>query len=334
MESAVPEIVYLNSEEDSLPFFAALASKTRLEMLRLLREKEMSIKEMSASLHISSAIVTRHIQVLEEAGLVTTRTLSGKRGLRKLCSLKINEAQIIFDNNYEQRNRRFTQVEIPICSYDRADITPPCGLADDRQIFGRIDDPRYFLASNRHGLSLLWFTSGYVEYPIPIFDVDTSQVSEMEISMEICSECPGFNAGWQSDIVFSINGLLAGTWTSPGDFGDRKGKYTPSWWTLGTEYGLKKTLRITPEGTYMDHERLSDLTLQQVLEQSAGKPEMRLRIESPKEAEHPGGLNLFGRSFGDYDQNILVRFLHEGPSKEEMPALGEQSSRERQTRPV
>lgn len=49
-------------------------------MLRLLREKEMSIKEMSASLHISSAIVTRHIQVLEEAGLVTTRTLSGKRG--------------------------------------------------------------------------------------------------------------------------------------------------------------------------------------------------------------------------------------------------------------
>lgn len=76
----------------------------------------------------------------------------------------------------------------------------------------------------------------------------------------------------------------------------------------------------------MDHERLSDLTLQQVLEQSAGKPEMRLRIESPKEAEHPGGLNLFGRSFGDYDQNILVRFLHEGPPKEEMPALDGQSA--------
>ncbi|MSS08222.1 hypothetical protein FYJ38_06135 [Clostridium sp. WB02_MRS01] len=29
------------------------------------------------------------------------------------------------------------------------------------------------------------------------------------------------------------------TWVSPGDFGDRRGKYTPGWW-LSAQYGILK----------------------------------------------------------------------------------------------
>lgn len=39
---------------------------------------------------------------------------------------------------------------------------------------------------------------------------------------------------------------------------------------------------------------------------------MRLRIESAQDAQHPGGINLFGKQFGDYDQDIEILFLREG----------------------
>jgi predicted transcriptional regulator len=34
---------------------------------------------------------------------------------------------------------------------------------------------------------------------------------------------------------------------------------------------------------------------------------MRLRIGIDEAAEHPGGVNIFGRGFGNYDQDILMR---------------------------
>ena len=37
-----------------------------------------------------------------------------------------------------------------------------------------------------------------------------------------------------------------GTWTSPGDFADIRGKYTPDWYPDNlNQYGLLKTIRIT-----------------------------------------------------------------------------------------
>ena len=37
------------------------------------------------------------------------------------------------------------------------------------------------------------------------------------------------------------------------------------------------------------------------------RPTIRLRIEVPETAEHPGGINIFGRGFGNYDQDIVLR---------------------------
>ena len=52
----------------SYPFFAALASETRLKIINLLAEKPLNIGQLAESLDISGAIVTRHINLLEEAG--------------------------------------------------------------------------------------------------------------------------------------------------------------------------------------------------------------------------------------------------------------------------
>ena len=63
--------------------------------------------------------------------------------------------------------------------------------------------------------------------------------------MELSSEVPGTSADWPSDITLAVNGVDVGTWTSPGDFGDKRGVYTPDWWKLkGSQYGKLKNWRI------------------------------------------------------------------------------------------
>ena len=80
--------------------------------------------------------------------------------------------------------------------------------------------------------------------------------------MELSSEVPGTNLDWPSDITLWVNDVAVGTWTSPGDYGDKRGVYTPSWWKLeGSQYGKLKTWRIGQEGTFIDGVRISDVTI-------------------------------------------------------------------------
>lgn len=304
------EIVYLKADEQSLLFFQALANKNRLDIIRLLKKNEASITELSQALGLSTALITKHIQLLEEAGIVKSYTNPGKRGLKKLCYLALNEAQIIFNNDYQEITRSFEEVEIPISAYSDYDIAAPCGLATEDKVFGNIDNPRYFSAVNRYSVSLLWFSSGYITYPIPLMDVDLKRTEEIEISLEICSEHPGFNSSWKSDIQFQMNGVNLGMWTSPADFGDRKGRYTPAWWTLGTEYGLLKTLLINEEGTFMDGTQIGATPLSKILENRKDKDQLTFTISTYPKDGHYGGINLFGRHFGDYNQPIIFRFYY------------------------
>ena len=75
----------------------------------------------------------------------------------------------------------------------------------------------------------------------------------------------------------------------------------------GSQYGMLTWWRITSAGTFLDQQKLSDVTPADL-----ALPEhhsIRLRIGIEEHAAHPGGINIFGKGFGDYDQNILMR-LH------------------------
>ena len=60
-------------------------------------------------------------------------------------------------------------------------------------------------------------------------------------------------------------------------------------------------------GTFVDGVRLSDVKLQHLDLESHRS--IRLRIGVKKDARHPGGVNIFGKGFGNYDQDIILR-LH------------------------
>ena len=300
---------YIKVNDSHLDFFQALASKTRLQIINLLVDKNRSISELSSQLNLSSAVVTKHINIMEDAGIITSISEKGIRGRLKVCQLNKEEVVLIFNNNKEKYSRNFIEKNIPIGSYYDFEISSPCGIASDEKLLGFVDNPSIFYYPDREKISLLWFTSGYVSYYLPIYDIHLSNIKSVEISCELCSEYPGYNNNFKSDIEFYLEDILLTTWTSPGDFGDRKGKYTPKWWELGTEYGILKTIKVDNKGTFLDGVKVNDLTLQELLKDKKGA--IKFKISSPNTTNHPGGINLFGKDFGDYNQDIRIKFYYD-----------------------
>jgi predicted transcriptional regulator len=156
---------------------------------------------------------------------------------------------------------------------------------------------------------LLWFEKGHVEYKFPNNSLYKDKpVKKLEVSAELSSETPGTNKNWLSDITMWINDVEIGYWTSPGDFGDRRGKLTPLWWKLeGSQYGLLKHWIVTEEGSFVDGVRVSDVKLKDL--DLPAHHSIRVRIGIKEDAEHLGGLNIFGRGFGNYDQDLVLRLF-------------------------
>ena len=135
-------------------------------------------------------------------------------------------------------------------------------------------------------------------------------VIKLEVSAELSSETPGTNSTLLSDITLWINEVETGVWTSPGDFGDRRGKLTPLWWKLeGSQYGLLKHWSVTDKGSFVDGVKVSGVTLQDLTLQDHHS--IRVRIGVKETADHLGGMNLFGKGFGNYDQDLIVRLYFE-----------------------
>jgi predicted transcriptional regulator len=157
--------------------------------------------------------------------------------------------------------------------------------------------------------ALIWFGRGFVEYKFPNnAKVLQADLSALEFSLELSSEVPGTNANWPSDISLWVNSTKLGTWSSPGDYGDKRGRFTPSWWKLGgSQYGELTTWRVSERGTFVNGKRVSPIALAalKLHEHSS----IRLRVGIAEGARHPGGVNIFGRGFGNHDQDIVMR-LH------------------------
>ncbi|MEM2925886.1 MAG: metalloregulator ArsR/SmtB family transcription factor [Candidatus Bathyarchaeia archaeon] len=60
-------------------FFKALADPTRLEILELLREGEKCVCELVPQLKIPQPLVSRHLKILKECGLVKVKGFRNRR---------------------------------------------------------------------------------------------------------------------------------------------------------------------------------------------------------------------------------------------------------------
>ncbi len=301
----VESTLVINPLED-ISKLKALASEPRIQMLDLLRERTLNINEISDTLNLPQSTVATHISILEEAGLIVTESVKAKKGNQKLCRPAFREILVQFPEK-QNNEKNFIEVEMPIGIFTDCHVTAPCGLCSAERIIGLLDIPDSFLNPERMKAGLLWCGSGSFEYKFPNNTMyDSKKLTKLEISMELSSETPGTNSNWPSDITIWINKKEIGTWTSPGDYGDKRGKYTPGWWKLeGSQYGLLKHFSVTEEGSFVDGVKISDVKIQDL--EIPDHHSIRVRIGVKEDAEHMGGMNIFGKGFGNYDQGIILR---------------------------
>ncbi len=299
--------------EDGIEVLKAFASPARVKVLKLLHTQgPQNVNEIAEALGLPQSSVSANIQQLEEAGLIRTEVQRARKGNQKICHSLFDEVLVMFKSQPEDASRNTIDVAMPLGLYTSCEVSAPCGLCSTQGVIGLLDVPDTFLDPGRMDAGLIWFTRGYVEYQFPNNSkLMKGDLASIEFAMELSSEVPGTAADWPSDITVSVNRIDVGTWTSPGDFGDKRGVYTPDWWKLkGSQYGKLKNWRITREGSFVDGVKISPISLTDLdLDKHRS---IRLRIGVRDDARHPGGINIFGKGFGNYDQDIVMRLTTTG----------------------
>ena len=291
--------------EKNLTAIKGLASEIRIRILNELRKGEKNINELASILDLPQSTVATNVITLEKANLISYEIIKAKKGNQKICKNLYDEFVINFQEP-EQENGGHIKVEMPVGLFIEYDVSPPCGMCTSNKIVGFLDAPESFLEPERINAGLLWFEKGFVKYQFPNNSLKKDEpVSKLEITAELSSEIPGTNPDWLSDITLYINDKEIGTWTSPGDFGDKRGKLTPEWWKLeGSQYGLLKTWTVMEQGSFIDGVKATDLKISDLELEKHHSIKVAFAIKDT--SENIGGINIFGKGFGNYDQDILL----------------------------
>ena len=298
-------MLHIKSLDEGLKIFKALGSNMRIEIIKALRENNgMNMNDLATCLNITNGALTSHIKQLEDCGLITITSESAGHGNQKICSVHLDK--ILIDLETPEDNSNVYQTELKVGHFSNYQVYPTCGLASPTALIGEVDDTRYFAHPDRYNADILWFTKGYVEYIIPNFIPFSQKIDKITISAELSSEAPGVNDVWPSDISFYINETFVGSWTSPGDFGDVKGIFTPDWWFPNwNQYGMLKLLVINKRGTFIDGLQISNVNIHDL--NLTDKSTIRLKLAVNDDSTYVGGLTIYGKNFGNYNQNINVR---------------------------
>ncbi len=95
---------------DFQPTFRALADPTRREILRMLRDRDMTIGEVADNFDMTRAAIKKHLTVLSDGGLIAVRV----SGRERINTLNLNGIQPVidwlrfFDAFWDQRLAKLT----------------------------------------------------------------------------------------------------------------------------------------------------------------------------------------------------------------------------------
>jgi predicted transcriptional regulator len=296
------------AEKAAIPEIArALDSDLRRRILDLLTLKPLNVNQIAEALAIPQSTCTVNVQILEKAQLIHVEQVAASKGAQKVCSVPWDEVVLPLRDVAAPGDDRMIVVDMPIGLYTDHRATPPCGMVNEHAVVGFFDQTETFLNPKRATAGLIWMTKGYLEYRFPKSTAVTpDRLAALSVTFEVCSEFPGFNNTWPSDITVWFNGREVGTWTSPGDMGGDYGRLTPRWWDLmNSQYGFLKTWKVTAAGSFIDGMRSGDVTLDDLALGSCDYYAVRIGVKD--DAEFVGGFNLFGRTFGNYEQDIVLR---------------------------
>ena len=284
----------------------ALSCPERVRILRSLSLYAKTLSDISKELNIPLSSVSRHVDLLENANLVSITYRPGPKGHVKYCWKNLLGFNVILDKeSLEEMEEENYVVEMPIGMFSTCNVSAPCGMVSKDDIIGIVDNVSSFYLPQRANAERLWFQQGQLEYNFP-FPTLKKRISEISFSFEVCSETVQFNNDWPSDITVCINDIEVTTFTSPGDFGGRQGKLTPKHWHVtSTQFGLLKTITVNEKGVFVDQQQVSSrINIQNLPFDKENSIKFSIGIK--EDATHKGGINLFGKNYGDYPQAIVL----------------------------
>lgn len=285
----------------------ALSSPERIKIMQSL-SKNKSLSALSRELNIPLSSLSRHIDILADAKLIYLYYQPGPKGHTKYASLAPANYSVIFDFKEKRETAQpIYSIELPIGMFSHCHIERPCGMLSKEDRLFPFDSPNYFFSPERFYAECLWFDKGFISYnfPTPPSEI-IDQLSSITFSFEICSETDYYNNDWPSDITILVNKQELLTFTSPGDFGGRRGKYTPEFWPIiSTQFGMLKKVIINKKGVFFDNQLVNKNITFDDLNLFDGSA-IQLTIGIKEDALHKGGINLFGKNFGDFPQAIIM----------------------------
>ena len=292
--------------ETSIAVAKALASLPRQQILDYLVTQTASLSEIARDLDMPIATASQHLKRLENSGLVSSHTTPGIRGRQRIFTRLYDIVVLRLSRTTRYEAADYLEIDMPVGAFSHHHVISPCGMASEDALVGGYDDVISFYDPRRYQAQLVWLSHGYLEYVFPNRAHGQGPAKRLELSMEICSEAAPSATDWPSDIFLEINGLRIGEWTSPSDFGDRRGSLTPAWWAdWNTQYGLLKVWQVDALGAYIDGTRISDLTIGDL--DLMAQPSITVRIGIDNKARNRGGLNIFGSKFGNHPQDIVMK---------------------------
>ena len=302
---------------ESVALFRALASESRARIIELLAGRDMNINELSQALKLTQPSVTKHVQILEEAGLVESDYIAGPQGMQKRCR-RAHDRIIVDMSANTPLDDLVAEIEVPIGMYTDVRAVPTCGLANRERFIGHLDNPVSFFLPERADAQILWSSGGYVEYVFTNSLPLQARVTSCDLAMEIASEAPGYDNVYPSDITVWINDVQIGTWQSPGDPGGTRGRLNPQWWHDNlNQSGYLKVWQVSGSGTSVDGIPISAVRIDSL--KLAPWQTVKVRIGVLPEAQNQGGFTLFGKGFGNYEQDLVLRLHYDMVSDPNMP---------------
>ena len=303
----------INKKEDYEKIYnlgLSFSNPTRIAILAQLKEGWRSVSELATLNYVSVSSILFHLNILKKADLVNVAVVKGKNCDKTMVSRSCATININFvtDELDKSKIKHYVQSQI-VGGYINASFGPKSGIVTGKNTPNLYLDSPFM--SDRFDALLIYTNRGLVEYGFDNSAFKDKKILSITFSLEICSETSYYDNNYKSDITFSINGVDILAYTCPGDFGGRKGIYTPSFWSVdSTQYGILKTIKVDNFGIYLDGVFLSNSITISSLNLSESNI-IKFKIYNKEDCTYPGGFNIFSKDFGDYKQDIIMDVEYE-----------------------
>ena len=291
-------------DERTVLLAKALSHPLRLKLLRQILRIPKTVTELAKLNHITNSTVIFHLNILQEADLVITKTKPNKKGKTLVFYVNFSRITFLLDNTPEKERESVLTQSVGVGCYTSAFPTDYIRIAtEDRFIVLEKEDA---YNPQRFNAKLLGIGNGEVSYTFSNAFAKHNTVKKLSFSMELSSESPYHCNDWKSEIIFAVCGTDLAIYLAPGDYGNIRGKLSPDWWNNKySQYGDMVTLSIDHEGVCLNDTRIrTDVTLETLpLKES---DHITLSLRTDPSLRYAGGFNIYGSRFGNHPQDIVM----------------------------